>query len=1705
MVKGFAKKKDKKKMPISLYPNKIAPVDFEGERENNTQTPVTSLPATFIPAPGGYQGKIAQAIPGSALQKHPSVDTPQIEIDPSIKAEIEDAVEQIVAADPGYFRGVSKIVALHGGPFGQVSSDDPSVIHLNVDRIKNEVKAKLGSFDTSNPEHREAFEAAVKHALVEVISHERGHVGDWDPEKGFPGGEGIAEQESRRMLQRIFPTGSIRGFCKRAAQTFSEGDMVQLVNDPERGMFKITGRTKERGNTTYYQVEHRLTPEQQKERMEYWDNAAHIDPNPAMYQYVPEDQLVLVQQEGTPSYPGKLGFPNSPAGGFGGGTTTKGSCLRGICKTAQYSSEMLGEWQLSLEGVEDSNGKKINMPEELPSLWQEILVRAYQEGGDQLVEMFNTHERAPNLTVVLPLQTGSEMEVHGVAEDEGLWVTLILGQRIIEKVREGDIKLVGYINQSVMHEYKHLMDRITKSEQWRSRSANERLSFTEEKQDIREELRGIPFEVRSYLDERYALLMSETSAIAAEVAEAVRELKEQGYDHPYIENTIINRTLELRRWAHTRGLELLLQKLIKEAYDKNEITKGTLEKEVVETLKQEPWWRRILRKFKIAKLVSLKKTAYGPDVKIEKVSDLSNVYHVTYKDKYIGTLIQNQETKDWGYGLHKWGPWVWGKYYTSAQVLQDLLDVAGIEPKHPKTASAQRKLIIGLDIDGVLCDLQRALFEIASKYIPLSEEDWDQYKIQDVEHGSDELKDKVFEEIYETKGIANAPVIPDAVDKVNELYDKGHRIVLITARPTNWEEQTKEWLHNVGLKFNKLFVGVQDKGAKAKEERVDVFVDDQPNNLEDVAEENIPAYAFEQPWNEGVDVPKIRDWKDVKASLTLDERMQLDKEIREVDNEALRKQLLIMLHRLESWSSPEMVNNLRQALDRARGFSNIKELPIFFPGPSEEREEIREQDMVEEPLPESNIRESDLPIFPPGPGEERGEIRERGVGEEWLPEYIRNTESLIRAVSLKYPVTLFKGWPKKYHAIEFDDKVLLVSVAPMRRTKKREQEDKTGHGNAAFIVPQIIDGEPWDQYLTHTSKGLVKEKLEKGEFSGEWIRRDDPKLLSMLRDLAGVSVAHLKGFCKTASTDSEELYENFLRHYWPTKRVQELKRIREEGYVKDKDIDWEVVQMDVWEEYTNEINDRLLEKGWDEEEIEGFLEKMDDLLMAKRGNLKGLVKTSWEEEPEKEDGETLEDWAEAAERAGISEEDWEETMDLIGGDFSSLTDNEIVRTIVRNLGEIKDTESSRNSPAERAQLAEDLRADGASEEEVSEEGISKLYEDTIKNLQKEIEGLENELIKRKSCSIKSFTKTAAPRWTTEEKNRLKKIYLKYRERKVPHHIIYKAIAELLDKSYLAVKQKLESMYDIEEDLQGMKFEHWDKCKIDQMIQDLYRSGQPINRLGLPAALMYQITNHSMPKAQTCGFPVYYDSFDNAMASNILAVGFERVGDKLTEKPISTLEDAIKFYRRQEKQAHAWTPQEIVALFKDAHAAGLPLTYSFFRSHPAIYMPLLGVGRSLEGLRDSIKRAGRSWSDMVMEAAPEYATLYGDNGRLRDTTEEIRIRRFLELNNVPFRRATFADKIEVTDPELQEMGYRHFIPDFFILDGNGQQIAIVEVFGSVADSGAANTSQIYREKKEAKQKFYPTLPYRFIAINNNTEGVELSDVVLNEKFADFIQR
>jgi dTDP-glucose 4,6-dehydratase len=90
-----------------------------------------------------------------------------------------------------------------------------------------------------------------------------------------------------------------------------------------------------------------------------------------------------------------------------------------------------------------------------------------------------------------------------------------------------------------------------------------------------------------------------------------------------------------------------------------------------------------------------------------------------------------------------------------------------------------------------------------------------------------DIDDTIFELIVKTD-YHTAIGIPEAIAKVNALYDEGHKIVLWTGRGSttgrDWRALTEEQLKHNGVKYHELRL---DKPA------FDVFVDDKAINAKD--------------------------------------------------------------------------------------------------------------------------------------------------------------------------------------------------------------------------------------------------------------------------------------------------------------------------------------------------------------------------------------------------------------------------------------------------------------------------------------------------------------------------------------------------------------------------------------------------------------------------------------------------------------------------------------------------------------------------------------------------------------------------------------------------------------------------------------------------------------------------------------------------------
>ena len=77
--------------------------------------------------------------------------------------------------------------------------------------------------------------------------------------------------------------------------------------------------------------------------------------------------------------------------------------------------------------------------------------------------------------------------------------------------------------------------------------------------------------------------------------------------------------------------------------------------------------------------------------------------------------------------------------------------------------------------------------------------------------------------------------------------------------------------------------------------------------------------------------------------------------------------------------------------------------------------------------------------------------------------------------------------------------------------------------------------------------------------------------------------------------------------------------------------------------------------------------------------------------------------------------------------------------------------------------------------------------------------------------IKSFTKEAYRRWSKEEEEILKDIFIQGREANTPHKLLWEQIANALSRSPSEVQRKIIRMYGKDEQLQSHKQQNWNGC------------------------------------------------------------------------------------------------------------------------------------------------------------------------------------------------------------------------------------------------------------------------------------------------------
>ena len=182
---------------------------------------------------------------------------------------------------------------------------------------------------------------------------------------------------------------------------------------------------------------------------------------------------------------------------------------------------------------------------------------------------------------------------------------------------------------------------------------------------------------------------------------------------------------------------------------------------------------------------------------------------------------------------------------------------------------------IGIDIDDTITNSYKEIFEQIGKYYNvdsyyLIEEG---YKYEDV--SKDELNFPEYNKFCRTvveNLLKTVSIKHGAKEMIKKLQEEGNEIILITAR--DYEEfsspydLTKQFLKDNNICYDKLYVGIKEKGRFCKENGIDVLVDDSITHCKSAKENNIPHLLLDNTFNRDIkELDRVYGWYDAYNAL----------------------------------------------------------------------------------------------------------------------------------------------------------------------------------------------------------------------------------------------------------------------------------------------------------------------------------------------------------------------------------------------------------------------------------------------------------------------------------------------------------------------------------------------------------------------------------------------------------------------------------------------------------------------------------------------------------------------------------------------------------------------------------------------------------------------------------------------------------------------
>lgn len=184
---------------------------------------------------------------------------------------------------------------------------------------------------------------------------------------------------------------------------------------------------------------------------------------------------------------------------------------------------------------------------------------------------------------------------------------------------------------------------------------------------------------------------------------------------------------------------------------------------------------------------------------------------------------------------------------------------------------------IGIDIDGVLTDIEQWQLDYGSKYFyekyNINIKNYKGYETTDIFNVSDEM-DEEFWKVYFRDYSVNVEPRKFASEVIDKLRSLGNEIYIITARGSflthsrDIEENQSiviDWLKRHNINYDKIILSPEDKLEICKQNNIDLMIEDKSRNIELISSE-IPVICFHANYNESCNGPNVYrcySWYDI--------------------------------------------------------------------------------------------------------------------------------------------------------------------------------------------------------------------------------------------------------------------------------------------------------------------------------------------------------------------------------------------------------------------------------------------------------------------------------------------------------------------------------------------------------------------------------------------------------------------------------------------------------------------------------------------------------------------------------------------------------------------------------------------------------------------------------------------------------------------------